>query len=94
MAFSNSEANIYNTYITSKIPTKLSQIQIVTSKLNLDNVTFDNLIASYGPALYISFSSDTRIRNAKFINLTANKTAGAIIIKSGGNTVIERTTTP
>ena len=89
MAFSNSEANIYNTYITSKIPTKLSQIQIVTSKLNLDNVTFDNLIASYGPALYISFSSDTRIRNAKFINLTANKTAGAIIIKSGGNTVIE-----
>lgn len=84
----NTEVNINNTYVTSKVPNKFAQIMGESSKLIIDNVTFVNIVASYCPALHLTGSYAT-IRNSKFINLTANKTAGAIGIKEGGDTSIE-----
>lgn len=84
----NTEVNINNTYVTSKVPNKFAQVMGESSKLIIDNVTFVNIVASYCPALHLTGSYAT-IRNSKFINLTANKTAGAIGIKEGGDTSIE-----
>ena len=78
-----------NTYITSKIFNKYGQIKAKNNcTVNLDNITFVNLNASYSPALY-SMAGFNTVTNSKFINITANISAGAIAIKEGKNLYIE-----
>ncbi len=84
----NSEVNMYNSSITSKVQNNFAQIMGDSSRIIMDNVTFLNIFASYAPALHLTTSNAT-IRNSKFINLTAIKTAGAIGIKEGGDVSIE-----
>lgn len=79
---------IANSYVTSTVANKFSQIQGDSAVLNIDNTTFANIIASYSPALHLT-TCDTRIRNSRFVNLTAEKTAGAIGIKFASDTLIE-----
>ncbi|WP_296889045.1 C1 family peptidase [uncultured Methanobrevibacter sp.] len=79
---------ISNSYVTSTVANKFSQIRGDSAVLNIDNTTFANIVASYSPALHLT-ACDSKIRNSRFINLTAEKTAGAIGIKFASDTVIE-----
>ena len=82
------EMNMYDTYITSNIENKFAQIGGKdNAKFYLDNVTFENIRSMYAPALYLDGCLVTLV-NSRFINLTANRTAGAIGIKNGGDTSI------
>lgn len=82
------ELNMHDTYITSNRENKFAQIGgMDNSKFYLDNVTFENITSMYAPALYLDGCIITVV-NSRFINLTANKTAGAIGIKNGGDTSI------
>jgi predicted outer membrane repeat protein len=85
----DSKAKIYNSYLTSKIFAKRSQISITSnSEAYIENTTFVNITSSYTPAVYIK-SSKASIVNSKFIDLKANITAGAIATKEGGELYIE-----
>ena len=85
----NSEAKLYNSYITSKIFAKGSQICLDSNaEAYIENTTFANITSSYTPAAYIK-SSKASIVNSKFIDLKANITAGAIATKEGGELYIE-----
>ena len=84
-----SEVKLYNSYITSKNFVKGSQIYLTPgTEAYIENTTFANIISSYAPALNIR-QSKASIVNSKFINLTANITAGAIATKTGGELYIE-----
>ena len=84
-----SEAKLYNSYITSKIFVKGSQIYLASNaEVYIENITFTNITSSYAPALNIK-SSKASIINSKFIDLKANITAGAISTKEGGELYIE-----
>ena len=86
-AYNETDINVYNTHITSKITNKYAQIITSKSNLNLDNLSFVNMIADYCPAVYAKNSNST-IVNSRFENLTAKISAGAIAIKDTGNTYI------
>ena len=84
-----SEVKLYNSYITSKNSVKGSQIYLTPgTEAYIENTTFANIASSYAPALNIR-QSKASIVNSKFINLTANITAGAIATKTGGELYIE-----
>ena len=84
-----SEAKLYNSYITSKNYVKGSQIFLTTgTEAYIENTTFVNIVSSYAPALNIK-SAKASIINSRFIDLKANITAGAIRTKAGGELYIE-----
>ena len=84
-----SEAKLYNSYITSKNSVKGSQIYLTTgTEAYIENTTFANIVSSYAPALNIK-SAKASIINSRFIDLKANITAGAIRTKAGGELYIE-----
>jgi C1A family cysteine protease len=85
----DSEAKLYNSYITSKNSVKGSQIFLTDgTEAYIENTTFANIISSYAPAIYIK-SAKASIINSKFIDLKANISAGAIRTKAGGELYIE-----
>ena len=76
-----SELNVYNAEISSRIFNKYGQIAALKeSTISIENTTFANTTSSYATAIWIK-KSNARIINSKFINLKANVTAGAIGIK-------------
>ena len=81
-------ADIRNCDVTSTIPNKFSQIVGESIVLNVDNTSFENIEATYSPALHLTTCNST-IRNSRFINLKANKTSGAVGIKFASNALIE-----
>ena len=84
-----SEAKLYNSYITSKNYVKGAQIYLTTgTEAYIENTTFANIVSSYAPALHIK-SAKASIINSRFIDLKANITAGAIRTKAGGELYIE-----
>ena len=84
-----SEVKLYNSYITSKISVKGSQIYLTDgTEAYIENTTFANITSSYAPAVYIK-SAKASIINSKFIDLKANVSAGAIRTKAGGELYIE-----
>ncbi|WP_298522761.1 hypothetical protein [uncultured Methanobrevibacter sp.] len=56
------------------------------AKLNVDNVTFNNLTGNYAAAIYAN-TYWLNVRNSRFANLYANMTAGAIGIKYSNSLV-------
>ena len=87
--FENGNLTLCNTNITSKISTKRGQILIKKGRAYLENVNFINISSTYASALFASECKSISIYNSKFINLTANMTAGAIGIRTGGEYHIE-----
>lgn len=81
-------ANLRNCDVTSTVANKFSQIWGDTIVLNVDNTTFANIAATYSPALHLT-TCNAKIRNSRFINLTAEKTSGAVGIKFASSTMIE-----
>ena len=81
------KANVRSSYASSKTPAKYGQIMARDCALELDNLTFANIFASYCPAVYM-VSSNASITNSRFVNLAANISAGAIAIKSAKNIYI------
>ena len=79
--------NLYNSYFTSKIVAKGGQIMGTVAQLYLENISFENITATYSPAIYL-LASTIRIIDSKFINLKANISAGAMSIKEGGELYI------
>ena len=86
--YSSGEVKLYNSYFTSKIFAKGSQIVLSNAEVYIENTTFANIAASYAPAIY-GETSNASIINSKFIDLKANITAGAIRTKEGGKLYIE-----
>ena len=80
--------DIRNCDVTSSVPNKFSQIWGDEIVLNVDNTTFSNIVAMYSPALHLT-TCNSKIRNSRFINLTAEKTSGAVGIKFASDIVIE-----
>jgi C1A family cysteine protease len=85
----NGELNVKDTRITSSIPNKYGQIWASHSEVNLDNVDFVNISSTYSPALSLEYCNDAIIANSRFINLTADISAGAISLKREGNLYIK-----
>ena len=83
-----SMTQVSDAYISSKSPNKFGQISVLYCELDLDNITFEDTVSSYAPALYIRNSNCT-IVNSRFRNLTGQISAGAIAIKSSNNIHIE-----
>ena len=85
----NGKLNLYNAYLTSEKFAKAGQIYgHIDSSINVENTTFENIISSYSPAVYLT-SSKARIINSKFNNLKANISAGAMSLREGGELYIE-----
>ena len=85
----NGKLNLYNSYLTSEKFAKVGQIYgHIGSSINVENTTFENIISSYSPAVYLT-SSKARIINSKFNNLKANISAGAMSLREGGELYIE-----
>ena len=81
--------NLYNAYLTSKTFSKAGQIYGHTnSSIYIENTTFENIITNYSPAVYLT-GSKARIIDSRFINLKANKSAGAMSLRDGGELYIE-----
>ncbi|SDA64451.1 C1 family peptidase [Methanobrevibacter millerae] len=76
--------NIYNTEFTSNLHSKDGQVILKNAIGYMDNVTFANIVSDYVPAIRLEKSKALTVLNSKFVNLTANITAGAFAIKSGG----------
>ncbi|WP_298523659.1 C1 family peptidase, partial [uncultured Methanobrevibacter sp.] len=83
------ELNVKNTHITSGISNRYGQIWASHSKVNLDNVDFINISSRYSPALSLEYCDYAIIVNSRFINLTADISAGAISLKREGNLYIK-----
>ena len=81
--------SIYNTEVTSNVHVKGGQIAIINGTGYIDNSSFSNIVSDYAPAIQVTYSKALTVLNSKFINLTANITAGAISIKSGGDLYIQ-----
>ena len=82
------ELYVKNTYFTSTIPNKYGQIWARSSQVEIDNAQFINLSSIYSPAISLEYSN-MRLTNSKFINLTADMSAGAIGLKRYGNLYIK-----
>ncbi len=57
--------------------------------LSINNSVFVNATSTYSTAIYDEMGSSLFINNTRFVNLTSNKTAGAISVKENGNVYIE-----
>ena len=82
------ELYVKNTYFTSSVPNKYGQIWARSSQVEIDNAQFINLSSIYSPAISLEYSN-MRLTNSKFINLTADMSAGAIGLKRYGNLYIK-----
>ena len=82
------ELNIKNTNITSAIPNRYGQIWARFSTVNIDYLNIINTSSRYSPAISLEKCGNTRITNSRFINLTADMSAGAISLKWAGNLYI------
>ena len=80
--------NICNSSVTSLIPNKYGQIYGSKSTVNMENMDFVNISSAYSPALYFEYC-ESSIINSRFVNLTADKSAGAIAIRGSGNSYIK-----
>ena len=80
--------NIYNTEFTSNVYAKDGQIVLNNATIYIDKATFANIKSDYAPAIRMRNSKSLTVLNSKFINLTANITAGAIAVKGGGEIYI------
>ena len=85
----NARLNLYNSFITSSLPNKRGQIYTKNCDINLYNVDFVNISSVYACALYLESLKNLTVINSRFVNLTANITAGAIAVKSSGNVNIQ-----
>ena len=85
----NGELNIQNTDITSSIQNRYGQVWARYSTVNIDNLNIINASSLYSPAISLEYCSDTRITNSRFVNLTADISAGAIGVKRSGNLYIK-----
>lgn len=81
--------NIQNTDITSSIQNRYGQVWARYSTVNIDNLNIINASSLYSPAISLEYCSDTRITNSRFVNLTADISAGAIGVKRSGNLYIK-----
>ena len=79
---------VSNSYVTSNVFSKRAQI-CFSGELHVENVTFINISSSYAPALFSDDAASVHIINSRFINLTANTTAGAIGVKNIGELYIK-----
>ena len=77
--------NVKNTNITSSISNKYGQIWARYSTVNIEDVDFINISSIYSPAISIDNCENVEISNSRFINLTADISAGAISLKQEGN---------
>ena len=84
----NGELNIENINITSSIPNRYGQIWARFSTVNIDYLNLINTSSLYSPAISVESCSNTRITNSRFINLTADMSAGAISLKVSGDLYI------
>ena len=84
----NGELNIRNTNITSSIPNRYGQIWARFSTVNIDCLDVINVSSMYSPVMSLQNCANTIITNSRFINLTADFSAGAIRLKMGGNLYI------
>ena len=73
-----------NATFTNKNPITWSLIYGSSSNIEISNSVFANIASKYATAIYNS--GLTTVKKSKFINLTANATAGAIAIKGGNPT--------
>ena len=58
----------------------------------LNNCLFENMAGEYGPAIYGETCGKLYITNSRFENLYANKSGGAIVLRSGVNGEIKNST--
>ena len=84
----NATINICNTFVTSRTSGRYGQIHASSSTVNIENMDFVNMSSIYSPALYFE-DCESSIINSRFINLTANMSAGAIAIRWSGNSYIK-----
>ncbi len=84
----NVNLNLYNTEFTSKEHAKYSQIVLENSTCYVENSSFTNIVSDYAPAIYIEMPKALTVIGSRFINLTANISAGAIGTKEGGEIYI------
>ncbi len=75
--------NLNNTNISSNMYSKRGQIVLDEAECYIENSVFSNIISGYAPAIYFDTPNVFSVINSKFINLTANLTAGAIGVKNG-----------
>jgi len=78
-----SNIHINNTTFTSKKPIRWSMIYANSCFINIKDSVFANATSKYATAIYNT--GWTTIKRSKFINLTANITAGAVAIKGGNS---------
>jgi len=81
----NGELNVKNTNFTSSISNKYGQIWVKESSATIDGANFINISAIYSPAISFEKCEDIVITNSKFINLSAEMSAGAFGLKNKGN---------
>ncbi len=68
-----------NDLFTSKVPVDWAMIYGLTSDISISNTVFANTTSRYATAIYNDYK--TTVKKSKFINLQANLTGGAIVIK-------------
>ena len=83
------ELNVKNTYFTSAVSNRYGQIWARYSTVNIENSDFINISAIYSPAMSFEYCQNMIITNSRFINLTADISAGAIGLKRNGNLYIK-----
>ena len=81
----NGELNVKNTNFTSSISNKYGQIWVKDSSATIDGANFINISAIYSPAISFEKCEDIVITNSRFINLSAEMSAGAFGLKNKGN---------
>lgn len=81
----NGELNVKNTNFTSSISNKYGQIWVKESSATIDGANFINISAIYSPAISFEKCEDIVITNSRFINLSAEMSAGAFGLKNKGN---------
>ncbi len=77
----NSKIYIDNGTFTNRNPIRWSLIYGENCIIDVSNSIFANTTSKYATAIYNTYN--TTIKKSKFINLTANATAGAIAVKGG-----------
>ncbi len=85
---SKSNLTVYDSYFTSGNFINFASIYAQSSDIEIQNTIFKDINSNYASAVYNS-DGLTIIYNSRFINLTANETAGAIGIKSQKNSTID-----
>ena len=83
----NAPLNVCNSFFTSGRSDKFGQICAFNSIVNVENSQFINISSAYASALYLE-GCEFSIIDSRFVNLTADITAGAIAARQSGNSYI------